>query len=61
MAEGQGAGSLAELLDRVVWNYRPRDDEPSHLVSTAQFFDEFPWSGEASPAAKNGRPSPSDS
>lgn len=53
-ARDAGAGgSFAELMDRVVWDYSPRDDGPSPLESTARFFDEFPWNGEASDTSES--------
>lgn len=51
-------GSFAELMDRVVWDYSPRDEELSPLVSTARYFDEFPWDGETSQSAKSHNESP---
>lgn len=40
------ADSFADMLDRVVWDYSSRGDEPSPLVPTAIFFEDFPWDGE---------------
>lgn len=39
--------SVADAMDRVRWDYRPRGDEGSSATSAGDFFDSFPWGGEA--------------
>lgn len=52
MAEGksdtpQASGSsLADLLERMDWNYSASDREPSPLATTERFFRDFPWEGD---------------
>ncbi|MEM9552729.1 MAG: hypothetical protein AAGC60_00600 [Acidobacteriota bacterium] len=49
-AKRSGGSTLADLLDRVRWDYDPvRDDVTSPLVTTERFFDDFPWHGRRSP------------
>lgn len=47
MAEPKARGPrVAEVIDGVAWDYDPEKD-PSPLVSTRQYFRDFPWdSGE---------------
>ncbi len=37
--------SVADALDRVRWDYRPRGDEHSPAATAGDFFDAFPWEG----------------
>ena len=38
---------VAEVIDGVAWDYDPENEQPSPLVSTRQYFRDFPWdSGE---------------
>jgi len=37
---------VAEIIDTVVWDYDPEDDQPSPLVSTQRYFRDFPWEPE---------------
>ena len=34
---------VAEVIDGVLWDYDPENDQPSPLVSTRQYFRDFPW------------------
>lgn len=39
----QPAGPVADLLDKVVWDFDPEDELLSPLVSTERYFRDFPW------------------
>ncbi len=39
----QPAGQVADLLDKVAWDFDPEDDLLSPLVSTERYFRDFPW------------------
>jgi hypothetical protein len=38
--------TLADVLDRVRWDYDPARQVLSPLVVTARWFENFPWEGE---------------
>ena len=37
--------SVADAMDRVRWDYRPRGDEQAATATAGDFFDSFPWEG----------------
>jgi hypothetical protein len=41
-AASEKAAPTADLLDAVPWDFDPEAD-PSPLVSTHRYFDDFPW------------------
>lgn len=38
--------ALADVIDSVRWDYDPEAEEVSPLVSTEQYFRDFPWEGD---------------
>ena len=44
-AHADGGHDLAELLDRVRWDYDERRESLSPLTTTERFFRDFPWDG----------------
>lgn len=51
MAERRN-GRVADIVDGVVWDYDPENDQPSPLVSTRRYFRDFPWDDD-DPASKS--------
>ena len=43
LQKAQPAGSAADLLDGVTWDFDPEDDLLSPLVTTERYFRDFPW------------------
>lgn len=37
---------VADVVDRVAWDYDPEDHRLSPLVSTRRYFRDFPWEPE---------------
>jgi hypothetical protein len=43
----QPTGAVAEVLDRIDWDFDPEQDLVSPLVTTERYFRDFPWDEEA--------------
>jgi hypothetical protein len=44
--EERSASRVADVVDRVAWDYDPEDHALSPLVSTRRYFRDFPWEPE---------------